>query len=237
MVHLNNRRLEHLIRFYSILDALERKLGSARTLANCSGRMNWPRRGVYFFREPGESRSDSGVGPRIVRVGTHALKANGRSRLWGRLSAHRGQLHSGGGNHRGSIFRLLLGTAAIRRDSSSCPTWGKGSSATREITTAEVQFERAVSKIIREMPFLWLPIDDEPGPGSVRGRIERNSIALLSNFNKLPLDPPSANWLGHHCDRERVRASGLWNQNHVEETYDPSFLADLDRLVGEVRAA
>ena len=33
--------------------------------------MYWPQRGVYFFMEDGEERSDSGSGLRIVRVGTH----------------------------------------------------------------------------------------------------------------------------------------------------------------------
>ena len=84
------------------------------------------------------------------------------------------------------------------------------------------------------MPFLWLEIDDEPGPDSLRGYIERNAIALLSNYGKEPLDPPSGEWLGRLCDRERVRNSGLWNQNHVEERYDPAFLDTLERLARNV---
>jgi hypothetical protein len=234
MATTHNRRLEHLIRFYSTLDALEKKLGGARSLTNCSGSMHWPARGVYFFREVGEMRSDTGRGPRIVRVGTHALKAGGGTKLWGRLSTHRGGLRSGGGNHRGSIFRLLVGTALISRDARLLPTWGEGDSADRAIRSAELELEQAVSQIIRQMPFLWLAIEDEPGPSSMRGRIEKNSIALLSNFNRPPLDPASANWLGYHCNRDRVKASGLWNQNHVDEEYDPSFLDELDELVAEV---
>ena len=81
------------------------------------------------------------------------------------------------------------------------------------------------------MPFLWLAIEDKPEPGSLRGYIERNTIALLSNFDKPSLDPPSRNWLGLWCSRKRVRASGLWNSNHVSEDYDPAFLDTLDRLV------
>jgi hypothetical protein len=65
----------------------------------------------------------------------------------------------------------------------------------------------------------------------LRGKIERNAIALLSNFNNPPLDPPSLHWLGRHCDRDRVRDSGLWNQNHVDESYDPVFLDNVERLV------
>ena len=97
---MSDRRLQDLIRFYSILNPLEKTIGGARALADCRGRMKWPARGVYFFREAGENRSDTGEGPRVVRVGTHALKAGGSTTLWGRLSTHRGQLRSGGGNHR-----------------------------------------------------------------------------------------------------------------------------------------
>lgn len=85
--------------------------------------------------------------------------------------------------------------------------------------------------VICAMPFLWLSIDDDPGPTSLRGYVERNAIALLSNYNKVPLDPPSNGWLGLRCNRERVRASGLWNSNHVEEEYDPGFLDRLESLV------
>jgi len=59
-------RIDHLRAFYSILDDLETKLGGARTLAPSSGRLNWPTRGVYFFGESGENRSDSGASPRIA---------------------------------------------------------------------------------------------------------------------------------------------------------------------------
>ena len=54
---MSNERLEDLVRFYLILDRLERNIGGARTLADCRGRMDWPERGVYFFREPDENRS------------------------------------------------------------------------------------------------------------------------------------------------------------------------------------
>ncbi len=230
---MSHARREHLVRFYSILDELEKRIGGARTLGDCCGRMNWPARGVYFFRGGGETRSDTGKGPRIVRVGTHALKTGGNTTLWDRLSTHRGQMRSGGGNHRGSIFRLIVGTALIDRDGHKFPTWGEGSSAAKDIRAAEIELERVVSQVICKMPFLWLSIGDEPGPESLRGKIERNSIALLSNFNKAPIDPPSPQWLGHHCDRDRVRASGLWNQNHVEEIYDADFLDALQLLVAQ----
>ena len=67
---MTDARREQLAKFYSVIDRLESAIGEERRLADCSGRMDWPRRGVYFFREDGESRSDTGSGPRIVRVGT-----------------------------------------------------------------------------------------------------------------------------------------------------------------------
>lgn len=218
------------------LSALEEKLGGARKLAACSGRMNWPHRGVYFFREADEERSDSGKGPRVVRIGTHALKLNGGTALWTRLSQHRGHVKSGSGSHRGSIFRLIVGQSLIKQRSYEFPTWGVGNTAVSNVRVGEVALEQEVSRVIGEMPFLWLAIDDEPGPESLRGYIERNSIALLSNYGKGKIDPPSASWLGYHCDRERVRGSGLWNSNHVDETYDPAFLDGLEQLIDRAEA-
>jgi len=94
-----------------------------------------------------------------------------------------------------------------------------------------------VSKVIGAMPFLWLAVEDEPCADSLRGYIERNAIALLSNFDKDPLDRPSAEWLGRYCSREGVRRSGLWNSNHVDEPYDPAFLKRMEQLVREMERA
>jgi hypothetical protein len=88
-------RISDLKNFYALLGSLAERGGGPRTLSACSGRLNWPRRGVYFFMEDGEVRSESGTGPRIVRVGTHALTEGSGTKLWNRLSQHRGQLKAG----------------------------------------------------------------------------------------------------------------------------------------------
>jgi hypothetical protein len=231
---LDRSRLADLVRFYEILAHLENKVGAARKLANCSGRMDWPERGVYFFFEDREKRSDTGHGSRVVRIGTHALTVGSRTKLWSRLSQHKGQTKSGGGNHRGSIFRLLVGMALINKSQVSFPTWGVGNTAAKATRNGEVDLERKVSEMIGNMRFLWLAIEDDAGPDSRRGFVERNAIALLSNYNKPRLDPPLSSWLGNYCNRERVRKSGLWNQNHVEENYDPTFLDELDHLIADL---
>ncbi|MCC6489509.1 MAG: hypothetical protein IT364_18575 [Candidatus Hydrogenedentes bacterium] len=223
-------RLADLRRFYGLLDELARHTGGPRRLADCSGRMEWPQRGVYFFMELGEVRTDSGSGPRIVRVGTHALKDQSRTTLWTRLSQHKGQ-RDGNGNHRGSIFRLLVGAALLADDPALCATWGMGNTPARAVREAERELESRVSNIIGRMPFLFLHVGDVAGAQSLRGVVERNTIALLSNAGKAPLDQPSSGWLGHRCPRERVRASGLWNQNHVDEAYDPAFLDTLETII------
>ena len=225
-------RIDDLARFYAALERLESGIGGKRRLSRCDGRMDWPEYGVYFFFEHNEWRSGSGNDIRIVRVGTHALTSSSGTTLWNRLSQHRGVASTGGGNHRGSIFRKLVGHALIARyPECTIGTWGKGDSAPSNVRVAESELERQVSSVIGEMPFLWLEVDDPPGPGNRRGYIERNSIALLSSYNRPHGDPPSDDWLGLHCPREKVRHSGLWNQKHVEEDYDPRFLPELENLV------
>ncbi|HVY91016.1 MAG TPA: peroxide stress protein YaaA [Hyphomonadaceae bacterium] len=192
--------------------------------------MIWPRHGVYFFFEPGESRSGSGSGHRVVRVGTHALKVGSGSTLWGRLAQHRGAIS--GGNHRGSVFRQLVGLAiANRHPELHVSTWGSGTSAPPQVTEQERELEARVSAVLAKMQVLWLAVGDEPGPQSLRGFIERNSIALLSSYRHPAIDPASPDWLGYRCPRERVTKSGLWNSNHVGEVVDPTFLDVLEQLV------
>jgi hypothetical protein len=235
-------RMRDLVRFYDLLDRLEQRLGGPRRLADCNGRQGWPTRGVYFFFELGETRSDSGSGPRVVRVGTHALTDGSGSSLWGRLSQHRGTAQGTRGNHRGSIFRSLVGEALPERLSlPPVPSWGHMSGLTQAakslgepidaLRASEHPLEVAVSKYIREMPFLWLNVPDPPGRQSQRGTIERGAIALLSNWGKPALDPPSEKWLGSLSKHVRVSESGLWNNHHVGETYDPIFLEAVDACI------
>lgn len=221
-----------LDRFYDMLARLRSSPGQGRTLAEYTGRSVWPARGVYFFHEPGEYRTEQAKVPRVVRVGTHAVSAGAKSTPWGRLRAHRGNA-GGGGNHRGSIFRLHAGAALLARDgaaSKEAPTWGRGSSATREVRDGERQHESRVSAYLGSMSVLWVDVPDPPGAQSDRAYIERNAIALLSNGLD-PLDRPSDTWLGCHSARLEIRASGLWNVNHVREAYDRDFLDTLEASV------
>ena len=233
--HKVTSRLDDLVRFYEILEALERR-GDKRLLRDCHGRQNWPQRGVYFFFEKGEERVQTGAGARVVRVGTHALKNRSKTTLWRRLSQHRGT-RSGGGHHRGSVFRKLIGQVLIDRFGFDIPTWGikekklSQSGLKREqIKSREIPVEQEVSKILGAMELLWVPVEDDPGPKSLRGFIERNSIALLSNYQGTAIDPPSDDWLGRFSDCEKVQRSGLWNSDYVGQVHEPAFLDVLERF-------
>ena len=67
-------------------------------------------------------------------------------------------MRSGGGNHRGSIFRLIVGTALIERDGLDCPTWDNRGTVSREVRERERHLETAVSKVIGERWVLTLLI-------------------------------------------------------------------------------
>lgn len=231
-----SERLKDLISFYDLLERLKHKNNNHRFLSSSDGYIDWPQKGVYFFMEDGENRTNTGRGLRIVRIGTHALKDNSKTTLWKRLSQHRGTKKTNGGNHRGSIFRLLIGVSILKRDNIISTTWdNQVKSPDKATKEAELIIEQNVSDFIRKMPFLTIEINDASNAESLRGYIERNSIALLSNWEKTPLDPPSKNWLGLNCNRIRVKKSGLWNQNHVNENYDPDFLTTFEKLITDMK--
>ena len=239
-------RIADTVRFY--ISTLPNQ-GTCRRLSGlktCDGRMAWLRRGVYIFFECGEERSRSGPGDRVVRVGTHALKPGSGTSLWNRLSQHRGATRSGRGNHRSSIFRRIIGAALARRGNAPLPaSWGigkgTGGAARRlhidraTVKCEEADLEQCVSEYIGSMPFLWLEIDDPPGPTSRRGFVERNAIALLSHALEPAVDVPSRGWLGAFSDRARIRESGLWNNHHVSIRHDPSFLDVMEAAIDKWR--
>jgi len=145
--------------------------------ATCDGYMDWPDRGVYFFFATDERQTDTDQ-LRLTRVGTHAVSRGSGTSLWTRLRTHRGALsgtYEGGGNHRGSVFRERVGEAMVERHAlhDEYPEWGDGSSAGRDLRLEELEMERRVSDYVRKLPFLWVSIDDEPGPESNRSYLER----------------------------------------------------------------
>jgi hypothetical protein len=220
-----------LDRFYRAIARLGAGQLQGQKLASYSGRSALPKRGVYFFCEPGEYRTSNLGTSRIVRVGTHAISAGSSTSLWTRLRTHRGAV-SGRGNHRGSIFRLHVGVALLAKNKRSLATWGIGSSANSEVRANEAVHEQLVSRYIGEMAVLWVDISDEPGANSIRAYVEKNAIALLSN-QMSPLDLPSEGWLGRFSTHDEIQRSALWNLRHVDQIVDPKFLDAFDEIVSK----
>ncbi|WP_254271961.1 hypothetical protein [Haloarcula marina] len=236
-------RADDVDRFYRLLGDLSDRVGGPRRLKDCTGFMDWPDRGVYLFLEPGETHADTALN-RVTRVGTHAVSTGSGTTLWDRLKQHYGtgdgsSAHPHGGNHRGSVYRLRVGEALVQRHAlhAEYPSWGtrwRGLERERSaVRDEEYPLERRVSTYLRDQPFLWVDVDDEPGPDSDRAFLERNVIALLSNVGDGLVDARARDWLGHHSPSHEIRASGLWNVDHVKASYDPAFLDRFEAAVAE----
>jgi hypothetical protein len=213
--------------FYELMDVLSSCSGGPRHLRDVRSSTGWPRHGVYFFFEPGEVRRNES--PRVVRVGTHALRSNSKTTLWRRLAQHRGYVGGqkpGGGNHRASIFRLHVGAALINRgdlDQMPLSAW-LARRPMPDYREAELLVERAVSDYIGRMPLLWVAVPTREDGTSDRSLIEANSIALLSTTAG-GLDA------GKYAANIAVRSSGLWNVNHIADHFAANSLEVLTRYV------
>jgi hypothetical protein len=220
---LRHEREQMLEEFYGLLEEQAEGIGGHWTLPDCSGDDYWPDKGVVFFFEPGELRAD-GESLRVVRVATHALNPTSKAKLWDRLRSDRGTIsgsNPGSGNHRTSAFRRLVGRALIARDGfpEAAETWGSMARLTADAKERELPLEIEVSAQLAKMSFVWMAVPELED----RVAIERGAVALLSNLNREPIDPPSSEWLGLYGG-EIVAGSGLWNQDYTEHLPEPQLL-------------
>ena len=141
------------------------------------------------------------------------------------------------GPHRGSQFRTLVGLGLRELMGKTEPrSWGRGADANAaaaeqkvdaaSITQAEAGLEAAVSLYVGQMPFLFLAVDDAPGPMSQRALIEKNSIALLSNYARPALDAPSQAGSGDAAGARRCRNRGcgprsMWMLRMIRVSWTP----------------
>ena len=225
----DDERKKDLKTFYEFIAQIEGQLGGPYQMSRYRKNISWPRLdgyGVYFFQDPSEPRNDTGEGGRIVRVGVAGAQ---RSGMRDRLYNHKGHNRDNGGQHRASGFREDVGFALMRKENYPCSTWGVGRARpkARETKEREVELEKKVSTVIRSMHCIWVVVEDE----DLRSYVERNSIGLLSNYNRTPVDPPSSTWLGHYSNMDRERLSGLWCSNYVDRWYDPKLLDTLSQLI------
>jgi hypothetical protein len=226
--HRMASRIHDLDRLYDWINA-QRQSGKVFSFAELSANPV-PKRGVYIFLDPVEANFRAN-GPRVVRIGTHAVSAGSQASLRGRLRTHLGPANEIG-NHRGSIFRLHVGRAMLEVGfgHASLPTWGDGQDASQEIKAMEQAHELAVSRYLQKLEVVLLEIDDEPSKDSLRARAEAQLIALFSDSMR-PIDLPTSNWLGSKSPVASIQQSGLWNIRGVGGKYDPLGVGSVTSLL------
>jgi hypothetical protein len=195
-----------------------------------------PQNGIYIIFEKGEKAH---YADRIVRIGTHNIGSRGNSTLEDRLEQH----ISPNGL---SVFRNKIGDALInksRGEGSSFwseedlidwnKSWGKGVPRRHirfQQRSRSIQFEEAdrlISEYIREnISFVCIEIDKKDD----RKLIEKRLISTVSNCTECQ---QSVHWLGNYSTKEKVRKSGLWQEN---ELWKSDFSdAEFGRFEGIVR--
>jgi hypothetical protein len=197
-----------------------RRQGRTFLLGDLSAR-SLPEKGVYIFLDPAETSAWSN-GPRIVRIGTHAVSEGSKSSLRTRLRNHLGPAH-GVGSHRGSIFRLHVGRAMLEaegRNGAEVLTWGVGQQSPKPVPDNEIAHERRVTDYLQRLEVFVFDIDDPPSKTSLRALAETQLIGLMT-ADGLPLEPASAGWLGLRSPMAPIRETGLWNIRDVGAAYRP----------------
>ena len=163
-----------------------------------------PRNGLAFFYEQSE-------GSRIVYVDTHKAEAG----LYTRLRKHFGTRNSNRAWRRTSDLRLAVGGALLVRDQDPrIREWADRQGERMPEVEAMV-----TDQLLTTFTFRALQVDslDE------RLSLERDLIATLSATPEMMPE-----WLGQYAVSSRIRASGLWNNDHV----GASERVDQDRLAG-----
>lgn len=221
-------RKRDLDTLYRMLEDYEEKAVNRIALSELS-RTSLPLGGCCLYWEPGEKRGDPAK-QRIVRVESYPLGKD-KDEMYSQLIKHRGTIagaYKGGGNHRESILRHHIGTALMNKNQDFCDSWEE-ERANAAVRKKEHPLESIVSSVISQMQVLIIPVKN-PDANKLKF-VEQNLIALLSNWGKEAIDPPSPGWLGHYCSNVLVRGSGLWNTNGVMLKYDRQFLAVMSAIL------
>jgi hypothetical protein len=177
-----------------------------------------PLNGLYFLFEKGE---DGHGTRRIVRVGTHTGEGQLRSRLCQHFLLE---------NKDRSIFRKNIGRALLSRDHDPFLKIWELDRTSRKIRSqySEIDLdrqraiERCVSQYIRKY-FSFVVV-------GIAGRKERLTLEsrAISTVSLCEECKPSAQWLGCHSPKAKVRESGLWLVNELHQ--EPLGIGDLSTL-------
>jgi hypothetical protein len=167
-----------------------------------------PKNGIYIIFEKGEKQSNL---DRVVRIGSH----NGDNRLFARIDEH-----FIGGDHRSSIFRKHLGRCflAIDKRTDYLLNWDlkikkkvdKARNLDKIDWVLEAKYERKLTDYIRNN-FSFILIEDLTEKVK-RKRLEEGLIATFAQSDEKII---SKKWLGKFHPDRKIRASGLWNIQHI----------------------
>ncbi len=162
-----------------------------------------PENGIYLLFEKGEFGHD---GDRIVRVGTHT----GRGKLVSRLREHFVTE-----NKDRSVFRKNIGRALlnIRKDTFlKCWEYDLTTRRARSLYSGMIDFdyqtqiEKEVSEYIQNnFSFAVIEIDDK------KDRLDKE-LAFVSIISSCNQCFASANWLGMFSTKDKIKKSGLWQE-------------------------
>jgi len=180
-----------------------------------------PDRGVYFFYEKGEHWGHGGDEARIVRIGSTTSDDFPR-----RINEHfliddssvRFDLNRGKPSDR-SIFRKNIGRALLNKAHDPyLDVWEidfitkkkrAEFSHLRDLAKERV-IEAEVTRTLREnFSFRFISLD---GKDWKQTDLEKLLIAARGGCS---LCRPSANWLGLHSSKPRIRKSGMWQEQHL----------------------
>jgi len=182
-----------------------------------------PLNGIYFFYEECEFWGHGENIDRIVRIGTHRNGNFGNrinehfliSKSDSQISINKPKYSDR------SIFRKNIGRALLNRDKDKyLQIWdidftGKKNrekyGSYRDIKKEET-IEGEISNIIRDnFRFRFVTIDIEAD------RMGRKGLEsyLIGTVSRCELCRPSIKWLGNYSPEREIRASGLWQKQHL----------------------
>jgi hypothetical protein len=168
----------------------------------------FPENGVYVLFENGEEAHGT---KRIVRVGTNA--GDGHLRL--RLRQHFMQ-----DSKDRSGFRKMIGSAILQRGNDPFLTQWELDLTTKEAkeNASPVDIKRLaeVEKMVTE----YMQKHFQLSVIEVKEKEDRVDLEskIISTISRCEECKPSANWLGLHSPREKIRESGLWLTNELYKT-------------------
>jgi hypothetical protein len=181
-----------------------------------------PENGIYLIFEQGEKYQDF---DRIVRVGTHT----GNNQLRSRLNQHFVKE-----NKNRSIFRKNIGRCFLNIDKSPyLKLWELDITSKVEkeknLQFLDLEFEKIIEKKISNyvqsnLSFCVFQMDVK----EERLFWESKIVSTLAKSDEIK---PSANWLGNHSPKEKIRISGLWQ---VNELYNDSLSEDEFKRLREI---